>query len=409
MLETQNEPIFIFSCERSGSTLLRFIMDTHPEVCCPGQLYLGPLCHSLYTSAYYSVAQLGKDLTESEKEGVAIDEVRRTVSNLLARYAQGKGKNRWCEKTTLNIEYLPILSKIFPKAKFICLYRNCLDVIHSCIKTSPWGFMDELAPYVRNNPDNFVGAMAESWLEKNRKLFAFEQLHQDQSFRLTYESLVAEPNSQLTLLFRFLNLEWDEQLLSKVFTTSHDYGDGDRRILFTEKISKDSVGKGGQIPLSRLPEDLIDQIDGLHSVLGLQSIQALHQTTAASVNGIVRHAGENSDGSDKDADLKALFENKVIDIINRKPADFRFRHCICQFVISGPKGGTWILDTTGENVTFGEGEANDADCTITVSDNTFYDIFKGNKNPVDAYDKREIQVDGNIETALRYGKLLFSG
>jgi protein-tyrosine sulfotransferase len=408
MLEIQNEPIFIFSCERSGSTLLRFIMDTHPQVCCPGQLYLGPLCHSLYTSAYYSVAQLGKDSTESEKEAVAVDEVRRTVSNLLARYAYGKGKSRWCEKSTLNIGYLPILSKIFPKAKFICLYRNCLDVIHSCIKTSPWGFMDELAPYVRNHPDNFVVAMAESWLEKNRKLFDFEQLHQDRSFRLTYESLVTEPNSLLASLFRFLDLEWDENLLSKVFTAPHDYGDGDTRILFTEKISRDSVGKGGQIPLSRLPEDLIGKIDGLHRTLGLQSIQELHRAMA-SAEDIARHFGNNGDGGDKDADLAAFFENKAIDTINSKPTEFRFRSCICQFVISGAEGGTWILDTTGKNVTFRKGEARNADCTVTVSDKTFYDIFKGNKNPVDAYDQREIQVDGNIETALRYGRLLFGG
>jgi protein-tyrosine sulfotransferase len=86
------EPIFIFSCERSGSTLLRFILDTHPYVCCPGQLYLGPLCQSLYTSAYYSIAQLQKDSTESEKELVVIGEVRRIVSDMLERYAHGKGQ-----------------------------------------------------------------------------------------------------------------------------------------------------------------------------------------------------------------------------------------------------------------------------------------------------------------------------
>lgn len=173
-----------------------------------------------------------------------IGEVRRIVSDMLERYAHGKGKYQWCEKTTLNINYLSILSKIFPESKFICLYRNCLDVINSCIATSSWGFMAELAPYVKNNPDNFIAAMAESWLEKNQKLFAFEQLHQDRCFRLTYESLVTEPNNILASLFKFLDLEWDDQLLSKVFTTHHDNGDGDTRILFTEKISQASVGKG---------------------------------------------------------------------------------------------------------------------------------------------------------------------
>jgi protein-tyrosine sulfotransferase len=318
----------------------------------------------------------------------------------------GRGKYQWCEKTTLNINYLSILSKIFPESKFICLYRNCLDVINSCIATSSWGFMAELAPYVKNNPDNFIAAMAESWLEKNQKLFAFEQLHQDRCFRLTYESLVTEPNNILASLFKFLDLEWDDQLLSKVFTTHHDNGDGDTRILFTEKISQASVGKGGRIPLSNLQEDLCEKINNLHNVLGYQSIQSLHAAMTSTADPASR-ANENT--CEKELDLSLFFESKVTEIVRSKHDEFRFRNCICKFVISGVKGGTWILDTTGKKVTFRKGETNDADCSITLSYQTFYDIFRGDINPVDAYDQREIHVDGNIETALRYGKLLFDG
>lgn len=169
MRNVVNEPIFILSCERSGSTLLRFIMDTHPDVCCPGQLYLGPLCQSLYTSTYYSLAQLENDATECEKEKIAITETRKIISDVLGRYACAKGKTLWCEKTTLNINYLGIIDKIFPGSRFICLYRNCLDVVDSCISCSSRGFMPELVPYVRDEPDNIVSAMARSWLEKKSK------------------------------------------------------------------------------------------------------------------------------------------------------------------------------------------------------------------------------------------------
>jgi len=400
------EPIFIFSCERSGSTLLRFIMDTHPSVCCSGQLYLGPLCQSLYTSAFYSIAQLKKDSTESEKELVAIEEARRIVSDMLERYTHEKGKNRWCEKTTLNIDYLSILSKIFPESKFICLYRNCLDVISSCIEHSSWGFMSELTPYVKKNPDNFIAAMAESWLEKNQKLLAFEQLHQDRCFRLTYESLVTEPDGIVSSLFKFLDLEWDDQLLDRVFTAHHDHGDGDSRILFAKKISQDSVGKGRRIPLSNLPEDLSEKVNNLHNVLGYQSIQTLH---TAKINNTDPASQANENAGEKEPDLSRFFESKVTEIVKNKQDEFRFLNSICLFVIPGAEAEMWLLDTMGKSVTFRKGETNDADCSITLSYQAFYDLFRGDKNPVDAYRQKEIHVDGDIETAVRYGKLLLGG
>jgi hypothetical protein len=37
----QKPPIFILSCYRSGSTLLRYILDSHPDVYCPPELSLG--------------------------------------------------------------------------------------------------------------------------------------------------------------------------------------------------------------------------------------------------------------------------------------------------------------------------------------------------------------------------------
>lgn len=400
-----NEPIFIFSCERSGSTLLRFIMDTHPSVCSPGQLYLGPLCQSLYTSAFYSIAQLKKNSTESEKELVAIQEAKRIVSDMLERYAHEKGKNRWCEKTTLNIEYLSILSKIFPEGKFICLYRNCLDVISSCIEHSSWGFMSELASYVKKNPENFIAAMAESWLAKNQKLLAFEQRYQDQCFRLTYESLVTDPDKSVSSLFEFLGLEKDDQLLNKVFTSHHEHGNGDSRILFEKRISRNSIGKGRRIPLMNLPEELSEQVNHLHKTLGYQSIQTLH---AAKINNTYPSSESDEKLASKDLNLRHFFESKVTEIVRKKQDEFRWLSSLCLIVISGTEIDMWLLDTREKSVSFRKGKTNDADCSITLSYQVFYDLFSGNRNPVDAYRQKEIHVDGDIETAVRYGKLLLN-
>lgn len=63
--------LFILSCERSGSTLLRYIVDTHPRIACPGHLYLGRLCQYLYQTMKSS---LGQALAEEKKEAVLLAE-----------------------------------------------------------------------------------------------------------------------------------------------------------------------------------------------------------------------------------------------------------------------------------------------------------------------------------------------
>ena len=57
--------VFILCTPRSGSSLLRYILDTHPAICCPGELSLGQLCKDLYTAFYYTVGQVRASSEES--------------------------------------------------------------------------------------------------------------------------------------------------------------------------------------------------------------------------------------------------------------------------------------------------------------------------------------------------------
>ena len=185
-------PVFVLSHERSGSTLLRYIIDTHPQVCSPAHLHLGQLCRSLYTSIFYSLGQTLEVTDEAMRERLVAAETRRIVDELMGRYTNAKGKQTWCEKTTENLQYLRILHEVFPDARYVCLYRNCMDVVHSSIECSRFGFMPELAPYVQKRPDNVVAAMVESWVEKTKILLEFEHAHPSQCFRIKYETLAAE-------------------------------------------------------------------------------------------------------------------------------------------------------------------------------------------------------------------------
>src|SRR5579863_617747 len=40
-------PVIVLTMARSGSTLLRFILDSHPELACPPETSLGSVCYMM--------------------------------------------------------------------------------------------------------------------------------------------------------------------------------------------------------------------------------------------------------------------------------------------------------------------------------------------------------------------------
>lgn len=392
-----NNPIFILSCARSGSTLLRCIIDTHHNLCSPGHLNLGALCNDLYIAAYYSIGKLPTVETETQRDCLAVEEVRRVVSDLLDRYIKGKGKGNWCEKSTSNIDYLYILHKVFPEARYICLYRNCLDVVSSCIKFNPLGYMDELAPYVRNRPDNFVAAMIDNWLDKNKKLLNFERERSRQCARVNYDDLVREPERVLAELFDFLGETWDEKLIESIFRLPHDQGDGDVKVWFSKKINKDSIGNGTTIPFTTIPKDLMLEVNAIHQDLGYPSIEMFY----------ARQGGDTENFFKNKVDLNLFFTNCVLKFNSKESDEFKSLRGRCKFVISGTKGGIWLLESNAHGI--GIIENNDsADCTISTTYKVFCDIVAGDKNASQAYEQGEILGDGNVILALEFGRMLFS-
>jgi len=396
-LELIKQPVFILSCVRSGSTMLRCIVDTHPNLCSPGHLNLGPLCADLYTTIYYSLGKLPAMETEQQREQLAIEETRRVVTDILGRYAQGKGKTNWCEKSTVNIDYLAILTKVFPQAKYICLYRNCLDVAYSCIKFSPLGYMPELAAYVQKRPTNLVAAMIDNWLDKTSMLTAFEQTHAGQCIRVNYESLVRQPEQVLAKLFDFLGEPWDEGLIDRIFHVPHDQGDGDVKVWFSEKISKDSIGNGTSIPLTAIPNELMAEVNTLHRQLGYPTIESQYAEQQGDDEQALPHP-----------DLNDFFQNRFLRNTAARMDKFSQLQGVCKFVITGLKDGVWIIESHSGDLTLKEDDK-PCDCTIATTYKVFHELIEGRKTAVNAYEQGEITGDGNVVMALEFGRLLFGG
>src|SRR5438067_867005 len=65
---TVGAPIFILSNPRSGSTLLRFLLDAHPSICCPGELRLGAICEFVTTAVESTLGQLSASPASTDRK-----------------------------------------------------------------------------------------------------------------------------------------------------------------------------------------------------------------------------------------------------------------------------------------------------------------------------------------------------
>lgn len=377
--------------------MLRCIVDTHHNICSPGHLELGQLGSDLYKTIYYSLGKLSNIDSSDQRDQMAIKETRAVIDNILDRYVKGKGKVRWCEKSTNNLDYLNNIERVFPDAQFVCLYRNCLDVAYSSLKFSTLGYMPELLAFVRNKPDNLVAAMIDNWLDKTKKMLEFERTHSSQCIRINYESLVFQPKLILAKLFEFLGEPWDEDLIDSIFKVSHDQGDGDVKVWFSDRISEESIGKGVEIPITSIPADLKEQIDIIHRQLGYSTIDNMYSEFSDTVG-----------QSDTVVDLNDFFRNNLLQNGQARLDRFKSIRGTCQFAITGANGGTWIIESNSDGFAIAN-EDRPFDCSISTSYRVFCELIAGRKNPVHAYEQGEIKGGGNLQIAMEFGRFVFGG
>lgn len=251
------DPIFVFCHARSGSTVTRFALDAHPVLACGPETNSAPMCGNLVTFLSMIV---GAPLSPNRGDtppfipDAAVEELRIAINRWLGIYLARRGKTRYAEKSLGAAQYAWLIKRIWPKAKFICLYRHPMDVIKSAIEASPWGFRGYgFENYIAASPGNIVHAMALFWMEQTSIIMAAEAMFPDDCYRLRYESLVADPEGETVRMFAFLGLEPVPGISESMFSAERErFGPSDYKIWQTKKVETDSVGRGWTLPVGMI-------------------------------------------------------------------------------------------------------------------------------------------------------------
>ncbi len=305
----------MLTAARSGSTLLRFILDAHPDLACPPEAGLGVACAGL--ARVWSVLNAADPFGEGDASPASLApgaarRIRDTVAAYYAEYLNRHGKARWVDKSLDNCVHAQLIAEIFPEARFICLYRSCLDMVASGIESSPWGLTGfGFAEFARQYPNNNIAAVASYWLDSTRRMLAFEEEFADRCVRVRYEDLVSDPEITVERIFSFTGTRQVPGISEWCLTVEHDRsGPGDQKIWFTKEISNSSVGRGVQIPVNRLPPQTLLLINETLAKLGYRTID---ETWNRSVGNVDPRAGQER--AVQEDEEGAAFRDAVLGLI----------------------------------------------------------------------------------------------
>jgi hypothetical protein len=215
-------PFFIVGSGRSGSTLLRLMLDSHSRIAIPPETwYLSALLEAFprdrplredeisaavaMMTSHHAWPDIGLDTAELRRRVASLSAVRlRDLVEIVYRWhMEVEGKSRWGDKTPVYIEIVPALAAMFGDAKFIHLIRDGRDVAKS-FQRQRW-----VAPGMHG----YAGYTRE-WLravELDRKLSRTPL--NERILRVRYEDLVLHPEATLRRICTFIDEGFEDQML----------------------------------------------------------------------------------------------------------------------------------------------------------------------------------------------------
>lgn len=195
--------IFIGGFPRSGTTLMRVMLDAHSAVRCGEETRVIPRLLAMRATWSRSV----KERIRLDEAGVTDQVLDSAVRAFLLEVIVGHGEPapRLCNKDPFALKSLSYLARIFPKAKFVLMLRDGRATVHSMIsrKVTISGF--DLTSY---------RDCLTKWSSAVETMFSqCQAAGKGRCLPVSYEQLVLQPQEEMRKLLHFLDLQWDPSVL----------------------------------------------------------------------------------------------------------------------------------------------------------------------------------------------------
>lgn len=205
-----DSPVFIGGAGRSGTTLLRVILDSHPHIACGPELKILPLISAWWHECQTKYSPFLRNYAVTDRDTNAL--FATLILGILDKYRLQQGKQRIAEKSPNNISAFFPLHNLFPESPLIHVIRDGRDVIASLL-TMDWKTADGKPLAYTRDPV----AAAQYWVNCIRAGQQFrDALPAGQStyMEIRYEEMISAPETTLKALFAFIGEPWSDAVLS---------------------------------------------------------------------------------------------------------------------------------------------------------------------------------------------------
>jgi hypothetical protein len=213
---------FVVGEARSGTTLVRVMLDAHPELAIPPESYfvsgLYPFRSRYDRDGGFDLRRFALDLQGLRKfrewdlpagalastfgEPMPTGTYSDAIRLLYRTYADVHGKSRYGDKSPGYVTRMGLLAGLFPEARFVHIVRDVRSVALSLVEMpQEWG--------TRTVPEG-----AARWRHRVGRGHAEGlALGPDRYLEVRYEDLVTDAERELRRILEFLLLPWDDTVL----------------------------------------------------------------------------------------------------------------------------------------------------------------------------------------------------
>ena len=199
--DQRQSPIFIVGLPRSGTTLLEQMLDAHPRL---QSMDERPFFNILSSQLDNFGIRIPHDLGRLDQSDC--DELRKGYLILACSKVPRRWDAQLVDKNPLNMLWVPMIHRLFPKGKFILALRHPCDVILSC-------YMQNFRSAVLAAASASLERLAQAYVAAMECWLYHVDLIKPDVFVSRYEDLVADTPAQTRRIAEFLELDDPESML----------------------------------------------------------------------------------------------------------------------------------------------------------------------------------------------------